>query len=170
MIDCSVSLAGRVFGRLSVVGEVSKLRPYGKQGKRRSCWQCLCDCGTETWPAARNLLLGATTSCGGHKRKYITPYEKILARKFWSAKNSTILTQRNLDFTLTQQQCVVLFESSCHYCANDPLCGIDRVDNSKGYIPENVVPCCTNCNVAKNEMSKNDFIDMCRRVTAKHSV
>jgi hypothetical protein len=35
--------------------------------------------------------------------------------------------------------------------------GIDRVDNSKGYIQENVVSCCTQCNTAKLNNNLDDF-------------
>jgi 5-methylcytosine-specific restriction endonuclease McrA len=40
----------------------------------------------------------------------------------------------------------------CHYC-NGPTgptgAGLDRVDNSRGYAPDNVVPCCQECNRIK---------------------
>jgi hypothetical protein len=35
--------------------------------------------------------------------------------------------------------------------------GIDRVDNNKGYILGNCVPCCTMCNRSKMDYSKEDF-------------
>lgn len=35
--------------------------------------------------------------------------------------------------------------------------GIDRIDSSKGYENNNVVPCCKNCNSAKMELSINEF-------------
>lgn len=46
--------------------------------------------------------------------------------------------------------------------------GIDRVDSSKGYSAENVVPCCKICNRGKANMSKEDFIEWACRI-AKHS-
>ena len=36
--------------------------------------------------------------------------------------------------------------------------GIDRIDSSKGYTPDNVVPCCKICNKAKMDMDQKDFI------------
>jgi len=36
--------------------------------------------------------------------------------------------------------------------------GIDRVDNSKGYISSNCVPCCKVCNIAKRDLSQDKFI------------
>ena len=37
--------------------------------------------------------------------------------------------------------------------------GIDRVDNSKGYIISNCVPCCTICNRAKNNLPQSVFLE-----------
>lgn len=42
--------------------------------------------------------------------------------------------------------------------------GIDRVDNSRGYEPGNIVACCETCNRAKLEKSAADFIAHCRMV------
>lgn len=36
--------------------------------------------------------------------------------------------------------------------------GIDRVDNSVGYINDNVVPCCKTCNLGKHTMSYKEFL------------
>ena len=41
--------------------------------------------------------------------------------------------------------------------------GIDRVDNNRGYEIENVVPCCTSCNSAKMDLSKEDFLCRIKR-------
>lgn len=42
-----------------------------------------------------------------------------------------------------------MMQEVCHYCSG-PLpshgCGLDRLDNSKGYSEDNVVPCCWFCN------------------------
>ena len=42
--------------------------------------------------------------------------------------------------------------------------GIDRVDSGKGYVINNVVPCCKYCNIAKGEMSREDFLKWVKRV------
>lgn len=36
--------------------------------------------------------------------------------------------------------------------------GLDRVDSSKGHTPDNVVPCCWDCNRMKGTLSLSDFI------------
>jgi len=38
----------------------------------------------------------------------------------------------------------------CVYCGDKNRIGLDRIDNSKGHTKHNVVPCCYECNVARN--------------------
>jgi hypothetical protein len=42
--------------------------------------------------------------------------------------------------------------------------GIDRVDNSKGYIPGNCVACCGTCNLAKRELTVDEFLTWAHRL------
>ena len=44
--------------------------------------------------------------------------------------------------------------------------GIDRVDSSKGYLPNNVVACCTTCNRMKLDHSRNEFITHLKSIIA----
>lgn len=39
---------------------------------------------------------------------------------------------------------------SCIYCGDTKRMGCDRIDNSKGHTKDNVVPCCYECNCARN--------------------
>lgn len=58
-----------------------------------------------------------------------------------------------------------LVTSSCYYCNHKSdleTIGIDRVDNSKGYILENCVPCCWNCNRIKHVYHQEFFIEKCK--------
>ena len=76
----------------------------------------------------------------------------------------------NRDWTLTDEQFKNLIHSNCHYCGCEPAPryngdykryitanGIDRVDTNKGYVIENVVPCCRQCNVMKMDYSIEEF-------------
>ncbi|KAJ9516322.1 hypothetical protein QJQ45_001053 [Haematococcus lacustris] len=56
---------------------------------------------------------------------------------------------RKDDF-LTVDQKVDLWASNCRLCGQSPAFGIDRVDASSPYTPENTRSCCTICNVMKN--------------------
>ena len=42
--------------------------------------------------------------------------------------------------------------------------GIDRIDNTKGYLKDNVVPSCFICNVAKRNLSLDDFQEWAQRL------
>lgn len=52
-----------------------------------------------------------------------------------------------------------LVTDSCFYCgaAAAPVNGIDRVDNSRHYVPDNVVTACKICNRAKHTMTREEF-------------
>jgi len=62
--------------------------------------------------------------------------------------------RKNLKCTLTLDQYKALIRKPCFYCSGclpKVGCGLDRVDNLKGYVINNVVPCCTNCNAIKSD-------------------
>lgn len=64
-----------------------------------------------------------------------------------------------IKFSIDRVAFVDLVTDHCFYCtaAPKPTHGIDRVDNENGYIHGNVVTCCKQCNIAKNNHSRNDF-------------
>lgn len=53
-----------------------------------------------------------------------------------------------------------IFSKPCHYCgeSNWLNIGCDRIDNSLPHTPENVVPCCTDCNKERNQKSYEEFL------------
>jgi hypothetical protein len=71
-----------------------------------------------------------------------------------------------IDFTLSFRRFDDIVKKPCHYCkvkvSNKPM-GIDRVDNSKGYVFNNCVPSCWTCNRAKSDMSYVDFTEYLSR-------
>ncbi len=44
-----------------------------------------------------------------------------------------------------------LVRGTCTYCGHDERIGLDRIDNSIGHTASNVVPCCYECNCARND-------------------
>lgn len=89
------------------------------------------------------------------------------ARQVWCS--STYRKKIEFDSFLKMSQC------NCYYCGRAPYKkfskrdtqeyidnpfiynGIDRLDSSKTYLSNNIVPCCRNCNIAKMALSINDF-------------
>jgi hypothetical protein len=166
-------LTGQRFGRLVALEYIRK------SNKSPSVyWKCRCDCGNEKLISAKNLKCG-TMSCGCYKK------ERVLKSRFLGksigAINSLIYVykrsarNRSLEYNLTKELFLELTQKNCFYCGAIPnnlhKCnkkmdagdyiynGIDRVDNSKGYIESNVVTCCYNCNKAKDVRNKEDFIN-----------
>lgn len=43
-----------------------------------------------------------------------------------------------------------ILHKPCIYCGDTHRIGADRIDNSKGHTKDNVVPCCYDCNCARN--------------------
>lgn len=83
--------------------------------------------------------------------------KKTLKSRFRTAKGSA--KKRNLEFILTFDQYSIEVIKPCYYCADyfkgneiGTGVGLDRVNNSKGYIIENVVPCCAHCNYLKSDI------------------
>jgi len=77
---------------------------------------------------------------------------------------------RGYTFNLTKQQFELLINKDCAYCGKAPnkYNGVDRVDNSQGYTYENVVPCCSICNLMKRSLTVHGFIQHVR-VIAQHT-
>ncbi len=70
--------------------------------------------------------------------------------------------KRGYAFELSIEQARVMFSAPCMYCHYPPrgeFNGIDRVDNAKGYLPENCVPCCKWCNRAKGDGRLEQFME-----------
>lgn len=44
----------------------------------------------------------------------------------------------------------IIYNGKCIYCGDTKNIGLDRIDNSRGHEIGNVVPCCYDCNVARN--------------------
>lgn len=146
-------------------------------------WRFHCDgCGRDDVILANRLVRRARQqqSCGCMAHIAEEPVGIMGLIKYYK-RNGII---RGKTWQLTVDACRKLFFSECHYCGNPPSAvfrytgtkiavdlihaGIDRVDNSVGYIQSNVVSCCSRCNYAKKAESYDDFIDMCRKVAAKH--
>lgn len=69
---------------------------------------------------------------------------------------------RGFDAVMSYQEyTAVLGDGRCHYCgAPGPEVshGLDRVDNAKGYVASNCVPCCRACNTRKSRLGADEFM------------
>ena len=67
---------------------------------------------------------------------------------------------KGLAFEISFKQFSHLTKQPCFYCGEvaDSINGLDRVDNGKGYLLDNVVPCCEWCNRMKLIYSQEEFV------------
>ena len=141
----AVELTGMRFGRLVVI---SKTR--SKSG--RVAWNCKCDCGNETTPLTTELLKGRTQSCGclhndsmSEKFKKHGQYSTRLY-KIWSNMIQRCGNPKSDSYYLYGEKGVTVceewkdFTSFYGWAIANGYCdslSIDRIENSKGYCPEN---------------------------------
>lgn len=148
-------------------------------------WKVICDCGTEGIRTSYILKSGKSKSCGcwsaelsGFKRRL--PNNKA-ARNANILKYKSSALKRGITWGLTNEEFNEITSSNCYYCGIEPkqICkvggsrsydcsivynGIDRLDNNKGYEPDNCVPFCKICNRAKDIMTEKEFLDWVGRV------
>ena len=73
--------------------------------------------------------------------------------------------RKNYKWDLTFKQFMIFWQKPCYYCGSKiRTIGLDRVDNTKGYIIDNLTSCCQQCNYAKRELTVKKFIQHCQKV------
>lgn len=170
---------GQKYNRLTVLEKIG----YDKYNNR--LYKCSCDCGNEVILRGSAFTSGNTKSCGCLSRE-VKASKRLPDNK--GVINHIILQykrhakNRGLIWNLTYEQVEKIIQEPCFYCGTEKSnhkvtknCkegydhnGIDRVDSSIGYEPDNVVSCCKLCNYAKRDLSQRDFINWVSKVY-KHS-
>jgi hypothetical protein len=169
-------------------GRLLAIRWIGKKGHNQ-LWECKCNCGKIVNVRSSSLIAGTSISCGcfardkARERQCKNPDEVNFRSLFLSYKNSA--KARKLEFCLSDDECKELFKGNCSYCGSLPnrerkihknQCGdrdyaylyngIDRKDNSKGYLKDNCVSCCSTCNYAKRALSHEQFVAWINRLVS----
>lgn len=71
--------------------------------------------------------------------------------------------KRNIKVNLPYSYYEDLINLGCSYCGESLLeetgYSLDRVDNNRGYIYDNVTPCCKTCNQAKGKQQPKEFFE-----------
>lgn len=148
--------------------------------KLTSQWLFKCDCGKESIKDDIQVRSGHTKRCDrGCHRKLGTG---IALKNALYEKYKRVAIQRDLDFNLTKDEFLNIINKNCEYCGIEPrnqyykhkkdyliYNGVDRIDNTLGYSLNNSVPCCTDCNIAKNDMSVKKFKEWIDRINNKQS-
>jgi len=157
---------GKRFGKLVAVERISKEHETTK-------YLCECDCGNRIVIQTNTLIRKNKKSpkhCGCLRKRCKVSW---VARIFSDYKCGAKRRGEYCRFELSIQEFEKIIFSQCHYCGAEPsnilntqemktglrYSGIDRVDNSKGYISGNCVPCCKICNGMKSRLGKNEFLN-----------
>lgn len=136
-----------------------------------SQWLFLCDCGKECIKDDIQVRRGHTKSCTNGCHSYLGKGISLENKLYDTYKRHAI--SRNIEFEITKEDFIKLTKLNCEYCnikpiqqyrskskiSQEPLLynGIDRVVNKKGYSILNCVPCCKRCNIAKGNMTQEEF-------------
>lgn len=181
----SDDLIGKVFGRLTVIKR-EKNRKYEKM------WLCECECGNRKIIYGSALLNNKTNSCGCLRKELMSERIKNVPSKigfldkecgkqrlYYHYKYSA--KRRNINFELSKEQFFKLTKQNCFYCNSIPekviqyekditkyiYNGVDRIDSNIGYLIENCVSCCNTCNVMKNNMPLEKFINQIKKISER---
>jgi len=77
--------------------------------------------------------------------------------------------RKKRDFPLLKDEFNKMTKNPCYICGYDKSnVGIDRFDNSIGYVNENCRPCCTTCNRIKYTHDHGEFIEKCKTISKNH--
>lgn len=87
--------------------------------------------GSKTVKDSNNIRIKASKMISSYKHK-----DKI---------NGTSICDVDIDWMIKN-----IMTKPCYYCGDTHRVGCDRIDNSKGHTKDNIIPCCYDCNCARN--------------------
>ena len=173
---------GDVVGNLEIKG----LGETSKSGVRLYSVLCLL-CGSVTDKRLQTIEKAKSCGCIQSKRsrrvagsgRRSTEGTRVEINNLISIYKSNA-RKRGVSFDLTYAQFETLVDGECYFCGdiggntlrkrgyNDySYNGIDRVDNSVGYLPSNCISCCSWCNRAKNNDTLANFVDKCKKIASR---
>lgn len=176
-------LTNMVFGYLTAQKMVKGRRPV-------IYWECRCKCGKIVSVPSNKLLMNHTKSCGCFKIEKITnlnliPAEEVMVNTLLS-KYKDNAKKAKVDFYLTKEEFRSFLHKNCFYCGDPPknkhslkrksqdvtisYSGIDKIDPYGGYVIENCVSCCVDCNFAKRKMTQDEFITLARKISSRFPI
>jgi len=159
-------IEGNKFHNLEAIKYIGNRR--NSSNKSVEIWLFKCNCGNHTELPSSEVSRGRIKYCSKEcKLKGDINLISAFKRVYRTYKNRA--GYRNLSFTLTIPEFKNITDSNCFYCNLQPenlskergteylYSGVDRLDNKLGYTLENSVACCKTCNVAKNNLSTEEF-------------
>ena len=166
-------LSGQVFGRLTVLHEAAR------HANGRLQWACECVCGKRLIVMGYYLRMKQTRSCGCLKIDRMSKPLGVANSNRIRRTYKQNARKRGLVWAISDKRFESLISGNCFYCGAAPsmiagevahpipYSGIDRCDNTQGYLDDNVVSCCRQCNWAKSNLSVVEF-ELWIRNVARH--
>lgn len=145
-----LNLIGKKFGQLIVLAE-GPIKIYKGPKQRHRTWVCSCICGGATTVPTGHLTSGHTTSCGCRQGRFIHGLARTKTigstreYKMWNGARGHA-KKLKLECSITPadihipEKCPllgILLDKKAPLRA-DSVPSLDRIDNSIGYIPENI--------------------------------
>ncbi len=157
---------GKRLGSLVVLRPIVERHEHG--GRQ---WLVACDCGAEKILSTN--AFGSNRSCGCQSPKHPNYIRKEITGTVYADLRDKHRNRTGSEAGLISiQTCRSLIMMACHYCGAPPsntrkgMCyqGIDRIDNSRGYIDGNCIPCCQMCNFFKHKHGQDVFLNHVRAI------
>lgn len=141
-----IDITGQRFGRLTVLSE------HPKRYRTSVQWVCRCDCGSETIVVGNKLRNGHTKSCGCLQKERTSKAKKTHGRTreplhvLWVGMRSRCNNENHTSYEDYGKRGITVCDEWSDYenfrkwaLQNGYKKGleIDRIDNDKGYSPEN---------------------------------
>lgn len=106
------------------------------------------------------------------KNKHIIKDRRKSSISYQLKKLKKGAADRNIEVTWGDEDLIATMKRDCFYCKRsapeNQFHGIDRMDNSKGYVKGNCYPSCWTCNRMKGVMDVNDFLTHCEIIYNAH--
>ena len=170
-----LDLSGKKFNKLTIIKPISV-----KNRSKDQYYSCKCDCGTIKTIRGDVIKNGWVKSCGcirGLPEGESTSNYVMLRYKQQAKRRGYI-------FKLSSTIFKKLIKQNCYYCGAKPnntvkqanykgilkYNGVDRKNNKKGYIKNNVVACCRLCNFMKQTMTDKQFITHAKKIAKQRKV
>lgn len=139
-------LTGKRFGRLVVLRRAVDWE--SKYSRKRARWMCLCDCGNEKQVIGDSLKSGHTRSCGCTQREIVSSHGNSYSLTYssWKSIKQRCYNQNSPSAHNYLGRGIEMcerwrdsFETFLQDMGERPSLkhSIDRIDNNKGYTPEN---------------------------------
>lgn len=139
----------------------------------------ICDCGCKEEVKLHLLTSNRKIFC---KNRCDLKQNTIL-KLYNSVKNRSKehLAKKGLRFSLSFEEYQKIYNKPCIYCGKTPsselkinnrhglkilYSSLDRIDSNKDYTITNVVPCCTDCNISKNDLNLITFLEQAKKIAA----